>query len=391
MAGDGQPAYAGDGGAATSAQILPVEALAADSFGRLYIADSSRVRMVASNGMINTIGGNGTVGSTGDGGSAISAAITPLSLAAGPNGAVYLGQKFSVRLLLPPAPASVTSITSPNVNGGYGAGASITLRMLFNEPVTVAGTSQLFLNSGGTATYIAGSGTTTLTFSYLVQNGQSTSALDTASINGLNLNGGSIRDSFGTGATLLLPAAQTAGSLSASRHLVINTTAASFTLSGQVTAAGHPLAGVSITLDNGATAVTNASGAFSLMGLAAGATYTATPSFSGYSFTPANWSIPTIAANQSVSFVAAGNSGSLTFVPITPCRIVDTRRANGALGGPLLAGAATRQFSLPGTCGIPSSAAAYSLNVTAVPVGRLNYLAIWPSGPGKAGRLHAEL
>jgi hypothetical protein len=74
---------------------------------------------------------------------------------------------------------------------------------------------------------------------------------------------------------------------------------------------------------------------------------------------------------------------ALQFVPVTPCRVVDTRGPNGPFGGPALqGGGAARSFAIPsGPCsGIPSNAAAYSLNVTAVPHGSLSYLTAWPTG-----------
>ena len=71
----------------------------------------------------------------------------------------------------------------------------------------------------------------------------------------------------------------------------------------------------------------------------------------------------------------------LQFVPVTPCRVVDTRNPNGPFGGPPIQGGTARSFAVPqGACGIPSSAAAYSFNVTAVPHGSLSYLTIWPTG-----------
>ena len=81
-------------------------------------------------------------------------------------------------------------------------------------------------------------------------------------------------------------------------------------------------------------------------------------------------------------FVPTGSSTSgLAFYPLTPCRIVDTRNASGPLGGPTIAGGSSRAFPiLSSNCNIPSSAQAYSLNVTAVPHGSLNYLTIWPTG-----------
>ena len=68
------------------------------------------------------------------------------------------------------------------------------------------------------------------------------------------------------------------------------------------------------------------------------------------------------------------------FTAVTPCRIVDTRDPNGGFGGPILAGT-QRDFPLPtGPCAIPSGVTAYSLNVTVVPHGPLQYLTVWPTG-----------
>lgn len=80
-------------------------------------------------------------------------------------------------------------------------------------------------------------------------------------------------------------------------------------------------------------------------------------------------------------YFAPPGTGGLNFYATMPCRIVDTRNANGTLGGPIMAGNTTRTFPLSqGTCGIPPSAAAYSLNMTVVPPGPLGYLTAWPPG-----------
>jgi len=80
-------------------------------------------------------------------------------------------------------------------------------------------------------------------------------------------------------------------------------------------------------------------------------------------------------------FAAPGSFGALAFYPSTPCRVADTRNANSAFGGPSLAAGATRNFAAPSSsCGIPSSAQAYSLNMTVVPPGPLRYLTTWPAG-----------
>jgi uncharacterized repeat protein (TIGR03803 family) len=77
---------------------------------------------------------------------------------------------------------------------------------------------------------------------------------------------------------------------------------------------------------------------------------------------------------------------ALQFVPLTPCRVVDTRNADGTFGGPPIPGHSARSFPLSQSgnpCGIPSNAVAYSLNVTVVPQTTLGYLTIWPTGEGQ--------
>jgi hypothetical protein len=77
----------------------------------------------------------------------------------------------------------------------------------------------------------------------------------------------------------------------------------------------------------------------------------------------------------------AGYPGALSFYPVTPCRVADTRNAAGPFGGPEMEAGTTRSFTIPASaCNIPSNAAAYSLNVTVVPDGVLSYLSAWPTG-----------
>src|SRR5271166_398555 len=82
--------------------------------------------------------------------------------------------------------------------------------------------------------------------------------------------------------------------------------------------------------------------------------------------------------------VIAGDT-ALQFVPVPPCRLVDTRPQNGG-GGPIQGGT-FKTFYLPQLapgqgCADLSTAAAYSLNVTLVPYqGKpVGYLTIWPVG-----------
>ncbi len=71
---------------------------------------------------------------------------------------------------------------------------------------------------------------------------------------------------------------------------------------------------------------------------------------------------------------------ALSFVPVAPCRAVDTRTAAGPLSGPSIAGGTSRSFAIAGNaCGIPSGAAAYSLNAAIVPTSN-GYMTMWPTG-----------
>jgi hypothetical protein len=85
-------------------------------------------------------------------------------------------------------------------------------------------------------------------------------------------------------------------------------------------------------------------------------------------------------------FGPPGGTGALYFYPTTPCRIADTRAGFGfsaPFGQPSLVAGATRTFPLQqSSCAIPSTAQAYSLNLTAVVPsgGDLVYLTAFPTG-----------
>jgi hypothetical protein len=80
-------------------------------------------------------------------------------------------------------------------------------------------------------------------------------------------------------------------------------------------------------------------------------------------------------------FVAAGEITSLAFYPIAPCRIADTRKPAAPLGGPSLIGGQGRTFPIQsGSCNLPSTSQAYSLNFTALPVSPIGYVTTWPAG-----------
>ena len=84
-------------------------------------------------------------------------------------------------------------------------------------------------------------------------------------------------------------------------------------------------------------------------------------------------------------YFTAPAADTLQFYPLTPCRVVDTRNADGNLGGPYLTGQAERDFPMSQSSCIPQgdNIQAYSFNFTVVPHPsgtELSYLTAWPAG-----------
>jgi len=85
-------------------------------------------------------------------------------------------------------------------------------------------------------------------------------------------------------------------------------------------------------------------------------------------------------------FAPPGSPGALYFYSLAPCRVADTRSVGGSgltgsFGPPSLAGDASRDFPMQSSsCGVPGSAQAYSLNMTAVASNPLGYLTAYPAG-----------
>ena len=77
---------------------------------------------------------------------------------------------------------TVSSVTA--TAGDYDAGKVLSLTLNMSEAVNVTGTPTLTLNDGGTATYVSGTGTNALTFSYTVAAGQNIAALAVTGVTG---------------------------------------------------------------------------------------------------------------------------------------------------------------------------------------------------------------
>ena len=144
----------------------------------------------------------------------------------------------------------VTGVTASNANGTYGPAAVIHVQVVFSEAVNVAGTPLLLLETGVTdrnASYVSGSGSSTLTFDYTVQAGDASADLDAHDVNALTLGGGTIRDPAGNDAvrTVVVGAANS-GALANAKNVVVDTTAPAVTRVSAVNANGAYGAGVTI-------------------------------------------------------------------------------------------------------------------------------------------------
>jgi hypothetical protein len=68
--------------------------------------------------------------------------------------------------------------------------------------------------------------------------------------------------------------------------------------------------------------------------------------------------------------------GPFRFFPLTPCRLIDTRTPANA---PVMTALTTRSFKIRGTCGLPTTAKAAALNVTAFTPSTKGHVRVFPS------------
>ncbi len=178
--------------------------------------------------------------------------------------------------------------------------------------------------------------------------------------------------------TYTLTATNSAGSVSATTTITVTSGAAPAIISFGANPASIAAGSSSQLLwsVSGATTLSISPNVGTVTGTSASVSPTATTT---YTLTASNGTGSTT-ATTTVTVVTA-TSGGYQFVPAGPCRVADTRNPNGQFGGPEMAANSTRSFSIPNSsCSIPSTAVAYSLNVTVVPGAQLGYLTIWPTG-----------
>ena len=131
--------------------------------------------------------------------------------------------KITVKEIVP----TVTMVTSANEDKAYNAGETLTIQVVGSEVLNVTGTPQLTLETGvsdAVISYLSGTTTATLNFSYPIVAPHTSLDLNYFDIASLVLNAGTILDNFGNPLTLTLPAIDNENSLGEKKNLVIDTT-----------------------------------------------------------------------------------------------------------------------------------------------------------------------
>ena len=147
LAGNGTPGWSGDGGLAVNAQLFGPVGLAMDGAGNLYIADGEnhRVRRVAPDGRVTTVAGSGGILYSGDGGPATAATLyRPSSLAVDAAGNLYIADTFNDRIRMVTPGGTITTVAGGGTSPADGVAATAA-RLLLPSAIAVDGSGTLFL------------------------------------------------------------------------------------------------------------------------------------------------------------------------------------------------------------------------------------------------------
>jgi hypothetical protein len=78
---------------------------------------------------------------------------------------------------------------------------------------------------------------------------------------------------------------------------------------------------------------------------------------------------------------AAAQAGPYQYYALTPCRVVDTREPSEPLRqGGLVTASVQRNLTIQGRCGVPTGAAAITLNLTITSPTQNGFVSLWPVG-----------
>ncbi len=346
----GPGGYFGDGGAATAALLNHPLGLALDANDNLYIADAgNNVIRKVSGGIVTTVAGQvGTIGAyTGDGGPALGATLNaPSALAVDAAGSLYISDTGNhvIRKVSGDSSHVITTIVGSGVAGYSGDnGAANQARLSAPGALAVDAVGRLSFVDTGNATLRQVTATPAIvTLPQTTPPSASTAEVTISNIGNQPLQLAAVSYS----ATV---APSQGGSCSTSSPLA---------------------AGQSCTLPISVTPATN----FATSG-------TVTVLSNTLNRNPAQ--DPQGITQQPIA--VSSESNGLYFVPVTPCRVVDTRLGAGPFGAPFLSGSTSRDFAIrsssacPGLIPANADVQAYSLNVTVVPHGKLRWLTAYPA------------
>jgi sugar lactone lactonase YvrE len=154
IAGIGVEGFSGDGGPATLAQLNDVSKVVADGAGNLYIADSgnNRVREIAAGtGLISTIAGTGIAGYSGDNQAAMDAQLSyPTALAFDSAGNLYIADSSNnVVRKVTMATGTITTFAGGGTGGLGDNGPATSAQLDYPRGIAFDGGDNLYISDSG--------------------------------------------------------------------------------------------------------------------------------------------------------------------------------------------------------------------------------------------------
>jgi uncharacterized protein (TIGR03437 family) len=171
IAGNGNAAFFGDGGPANSASIHAPEALYSAGGGHIYIADTGnqRIRELLPDGTIITVAGNGVQGVAGDGGAATSAQLSlPAGVTLDAAGNIYIADEGNNRVRLVSTGGTISTFAGaatfalgdggPATGAQLSAPASVAVDAAGKVYIADSGHNRIRVVSSGIINTLAGTG-----------------------------------------------------------------------------------------------------------------------------------------------------------------------------------------------------------------------------------------